>query len=106
MRKAGVANFEAFARDILEAIPDRPISFEVFSDDFARCAARRALSRRGVRTRELLNIVQADAAGAHIITVTNDLLAKLPPLGKDLTQFSLETVQMFHRDATAAGYQL
>src|SRR5271157_986175 len=35
MRKAGIANFEAFARDILAAIPDRPISFEVFSDDFA-----------------------------------------------------------------------
>ena len=188
MRKAGITDFEAFARDVLEAIPDRPISFEVFSDDFAEmerqarliaawgpnvyvkipvtntkgasaaprrrarladgiqlnvtalltvdqvrvvrrpwpAAPRRAFrflraasptpasircrscanrSRSWRRTtqleliwaspRELLNIVQADAAGAHIITVTNDLLAKLPTLGKDLAQFSLETVQMF-----------
>ena len=56
--------------------------------------------------REILNIVQADALGVHVITVTNDLLAKLPSLGKDLTQFSLETVQMFHRDAAAAGFDL
>jgi transaldolase len=56
--------------------------------------------------REILNVVQADHAGCHIITLTNELLAKLDLLGKDLEQFSLETVQMFHRDAVAAGFSL
>ena len=56
--------------------------------------------------RELLNLVQADAIGCHIITMTHDLLAKLPTLGKDLEAFSLETVRMFHRDATQAGFEL
>ena len=50
--------------------------------------------------REILNVVQADQVGCHIITVTHDLLKKLDLLGKDLDQFSLETVQMFHRDAS------
>jgi transaldolase len=199
MRKAGITDFEAFARDILSAIHDRPISFEVFSDEFAEmerqaraiatwgenvyvkipvtdtkgtssAAIIRSLAADGIKLnvtalmtpeqvrevgyaladgapsyvsvfagriadagidpipimqeslkilsawpnleliwaspRELLNIVQADDIGCHIITVTNDLLAKLPTLGKDLTQFSLETVQMFHRDAAAAGFKL
>ena len=56
--------------------------------------------------REVLNVVQANDIGCHVITVTNDILAKLPALGKDLLQFSLETVQMFHRDAAAAGFTL
>jgi transaldolase len=199
MRKAGVTNFEAFARAILRAIPDRPISFEVFSDDFAEMERQarliaswgenvyvkipvtdtkgtsaapliEKLAREGIKLnvtalltveqvrvvtaalaggapsyislfagriadagidpiplaresleamaphkhleliwaspREILNIVQADALGVHVITVTNDLVAKLPSLGKDLAQFSLETVQMFHRDAGAAGFEL
>jgi len=56
--------------------------------------------------REILNLVQADQVGCHIITMTNDLLAKIDSLGKDLDQFSLETVQMFRRDAIAAGFTL
>ena len=56
--------------------------------------------------RELLNIFQADEIGCHIITVTNDVLAKLSLIGKDLDEYSLETVQMFHRDATAAGFTI
>jgi transaldolase len=56
--------------------------------------------------REVLNIVQAEQIGVHIITVTPDLLAKMKGFGKDLDQFSLETVQMFHDDARAAGYTL
>jgi transaldolase len=56
--------------------------------------------------REILNVVQADQVGCHVITVTHDLLAKLPSLGKDLDQFSLETVQMFRRDAVTAGFNL
>jgi transaldolase len=56
--------------------------------------------------RELLNIFQADAIGCHIITVTADLLKKLSLVDKDLDEYSVETVQMFHRDATACGYRL
>jgi transaldolase len=56
--------------------------------------------------REILNVVQAHQVGCHIITITHDLLAKLDSLGKDLDQFSLETVQMFRRDALAAGFSL
>ncbi|MFI5283305.1 MAG: transaldolase [Candidatus Dormibacterales bacterium] len=56
--------------------------------------------------RELLNIVQADAIGCHIITVTHDLLKKLPILGRDLADYSLDTVKMFHRDAKTAGFAL
>ncbi|MBF0561859.1 MAG: transaldolase, partial [Alphaproteobacteria bacterium] len=56
--------------------------------------------------RELLNIFQADEVGCHIITVTNDVLKKLTGVGKDLAVFSLETVEMFYRDAAAAGFQI
>jgi transaldolase len=56
--------------------------------------------------REILNVVQADRIGCHIITLTHELLAKLDSLGKDLDQFSLETVQMFRSDAIAAGFTL
>jgi transaldolase len=199
MRKAGVKDYETFAREILELVPDRPISFEVFSDDFDEMEQQalqisswgenvyvkvpvtntvgepaagvvRRLADRGVKVnvtalmtpaqvaevvewlaggpsgyvsvfagriadsgrdpvplmveslelvsrhpnveliwaspRELLNLVQADAIGCHIITVTHDLLEKLPTLGKDLDEFSLDTVRMFHRDGQAAGYTL
>jgi transaldolase len=56
--------------------------------------------------RELLNIFQADEIGCHIITVTNDILAKLKLVGKDLGDYSLDTVKMFHNDAAKAGYTL
>jgi transaldolase len=56
--------------------------------------------------REILNVVQADEIGCDIITVTHDLLKKLETLGKPLDQFSLETVQMFYRDAQASGFEL
>jgi len=199
MRQAGIEDYEMFARRLLEAVPDRPISLEVFADDAAdmeRQAVKISafgdnvyvkipvtntkgefmgpllgrLVADGVKVnvtalmtvgqvesvieylaggpaayisvfagriadtgrdpipimtealrvmaphpnveliwaspRELLNIVQADNIGCDIITVTHDVLKKLTGLGKDLDQFSLETVQMFHRDATASGYQL
>ena len=199
MRKAGIADYEAFARDILEAIRDRPISFEVFADDFAgmeRQARKiagwgpnvyvkipvtntraessadlvRRLAQSGVKLnvtaimpldqvreisdalaggppccisvfagriadtgfdplplmkaaleimrphpnqeliwaspRELLNVFQADAIGCHIITVTNDILEKLSLFGKDLHEYSLDTVRMFHRDAASSGFTL
>jgi transaldolase len=56
--------------------------------------------------REVLNLVQADEIGCDIITMTGDLLAKLKNLGKDLTQYSLDTVRMFHDDASEAGFKL
>jgi transaldolase len=199
MRKAGVTDYRAFARDILQAIPDRPISFEVFSDEFAEME-RQALeisrwgpnvyvkipitNTRGESTyglvrrladhsvkvnvtamlpldqvvqilpalenvssayvsifagriadtgrdplpimvaavellrpcpnveliwaspRELLNVFQADAIGCHIITATHDILNKLGLVGKDLHQYSLDTVKMFYEDAQKAGYTL
>ena len=199
MRKAGVTDYEAFAKDILAAVVDRPISFEVFADEFAEMErqalkisawggnvytkipvtnTRREksldlvcrLARRGVKLnvtalmtleqvkevasalaggppayvsifagriadtgrdpmpimaaavdilraypnleliwaspRELLNIFQADAVGCHVITATHDLLHKMELVGKDLSDFSLDTVKMFHRDAAQAGYEL
>ena len=199
MRKAGVDDYEAFARAVLAAIPDRPVSLEVFADDFpemmrqARVLASwgpnvnvkipvtnthrefsgaviRELSEAGVALnvtaiqtlgqvrrvaealapqtpaivsvfagriadtgvdpvplmaeaveilggrphaellwaspREVLNIFQADDVGCHIITATHDILAKLALVGKDLDDYSLETVEMFRRDALAAGYTI
>lgn len=199
MRKAGIADYRAFARDLLLAIPDRPISFEVFSDEFAEMERQareianwgemvyvkipvmntrressaplvRRLSHAGIKVnvtalltldqvreiidcvaggapccisvfagriadsgrdpipvmasavellrrapkaeliwaspRELLNIFQADMIGCHIITVTNDVLKKLSLVGKDLTDYSWETVKMFYDDAQQAGYTL
>lgn len=199
MRKAGVTDYGAFAKDILQAIPDRPISFEVLSDEFPEMErqareistwgsqifvkipitnTRRKpsypligkLSKAGVKVnatalltidqvtkvaecvaggppcyvsifagriadtgrdpvpiiakaveilrsapnaeliwgspRELINIFQADEIGCHIITVTNDILKKFHLVGKDLDEFSLETVKMFYDDAKAAGYTL
>jgi transaldolase len=199
MRKAGVSDYEGFARDILECISDRPISFEVFSDEFCEMErqARKiatwgenvyvkipVTNTQGVSSaklvrkladadiklnvtallafeqvqemamalsdgppgiisvfagriadtgrdpipimtaavellhsypnieliwaspRELLNIFQADAIGCHIITATNDILKKLALVGKDLNEFSLETVRMFRGDALKASYTL
>lgn len=199
MRKAGISDYRAFAMEVLSAIPDRPISFEVFSDEFpemerqareiaswgehvyvkvpvtntrgvSACDIVRRLSNDGVKLnvtallslaqvrdvvaavaggapscisvfagrvadtgydpvplmtaavemlkvapnaeliwaspRELLNIFQADAIGCHIITVTHDILKKLSNVGRDLEDYSLDTVKMFHTDATAAGFVL
>ena len=198
-RNAGVTDYEAFGRKVLAAVPDRPVSLEVFADDFpemllqARTIAAwgknvnvkipvtntkrefsgdviRQLSADGVvvnvtaimtveqvrrvaealapetraivsvfagriadtgidpvplmaealkilrerpkaellwaSPRELLNVFQANAIGCHIITATKDILAKLSLVGKDLDDYSLETVQMFRRDAIAAGFEI
>jgi transaldolase len=56
--------------------------------------------------RELLNVFQAHEMGCHIITVTNDILKKLSLVGKDLDDYSLETVKMFYDDASAAGFRV
>ena len=199
MRKAGVRDYRAFAHEIIEAIPDRPLSFEVLADEFdemerqalemsswgqnvyvkipitdthqrSSYALLRRLARASVKVnvtamatldqvqdasqclaegpssflsvfagrvadtghdpvplmaaavellrpypnlelvwaspRELWNIFQADAVGCHIITVTNDILRKLGLVGKDLHEYSLDTVKMFYHDAQQAGYEL
>jgi len=69
-------------------------------------AAGKSVELLWASPRELLNIVQAAEIGCDIITVTPDLLKKLELVGKDLSDFSLETVQMFFRDAEAAGFKL
>jgi transaldolase len=92
-----------FAGRIADAGVD-PLPIMVRSLDIMVAAPRSELI--WASPRELFNVVQAHQIGCHIITVTNDLLKKLDGLGKDLTQFSLETVQMFRRDAVAAGFSL
>jgi transaldolase len=56
--------------------------------------------------RELFNIFQADEIGCHIITVGHDVLGKLSLVGKDLDEYSIDTVKMFYADATGAGYTI
>ena len=56
--------------------------------------------------RELLNIFQAEKTGCHIITLTNDLLKKLPLIGKDLSEYSQDTVKMFVEDAVKSNLKL
>jgi transaldolase len=199
MRGAGVDDYSGFARDVLEIVKDRPVSFEVFADDlptmekqareiatwgpnvnikipitntkgestaeligrlsqdgivvnvtamftlaqvqaivdvlnpetpailsvFAGRIAdagmdpiplmKEALKKMEARPlaellwaspREVLNVVQANEIGCHIITITDGIINKLGGLGKDLDQFSLETVEMFYNDAQKAGYQI
>jgi transaldolase len=56
--------------------------------------------------RELLNVFQADAIGCHIITATPDILRKLSLVGRDLHDYSLDTVKMFYDDAVKSGFSL
>ena len=199
MRAAGVKDYETFAHEVLEVVTDKPISFEVFADEFAEmerqahkiagwadnvyvkipvtntrressvglirrlahsgvkvnvtailtlqqvCDAVTALSggepsvvsvfagriadtgldpvpimaeavkivslHKGIELlwaspRELLNIFQANDIGCHIITATDGVLSKVKVVGKDLDEYSLETVKMFYDDAIHSGYQL
>ncbi len=92
-----------FAGRIADAGVD-PVPIMARSVEIMRAAPRAELI--WASPREILNVVQADQVGCHIITVTHDLLKKLDLLGRNLDQFSLETVQMFHRDAIAAGFTL
>ena len=78
----------------------------VMTEAVAAIAGDPSLELLWASPRELLNMLQADKCGVHIITMTADLLAKFKWIGKDLDQLSLETVQMFFNDAEAAGYQL
>jgi len=106
MHKAGVTDYEAFARRLLSAVPDRPISFEVFADEPREMLRQaRIIASWGPNVNVKIP-VQADEVGCHIITVTHDALAKLGLVGRDLDAYSLETVEMFHRDANAAGFTI
>ena len=199
MRKAGITDYQGFAHEILSEVRDRPISFEVFSDEFDEMYRQaqlisswgdnvfvkipvtntrgesavpllERLAPEGVKMnvtalftldqvravsaalanaapsnisvfagriadagvdpvplmtqalkimaahpqqeliwaspRELFNVIQANDIGCHIITATSDILAKLKLIGKDLSQYSLETVKMFYDDASAAGFSI
>lgn len=57
-------------------------------------------------TRGIWNIRQAEESHADIITVGTDILKKMNLIGKDLNEFSLETVKMFRTDAIASGYKI
>ena len=56
--------------------------------------------------RELLNVIQANEIGCHVITATSDILSKLHLIGKSLNQYSLETVEMFYEDALSSGFEI
>jgi transaldolase len=100
----GAACFiSVFAGRIADAGID-PLPIMLESLDIMRAAPQAELI--WASPREVLNIVQANDIGCHVITVTADLLKKTQLIGKDLGQYSLETVQMFHRDAAAAGFTL
>jgi transaldolase len=199
MRKTGIKNYEVFAKDILSIIKEKPISFEVFSDDFDEMEKQaikiaswadnvyvkipitntkkqnsanliKRLSEKKVKlnitaimtldqvktaikmldkkipniisvfagriadtgrdpipimkdclnevknnpnsellwasSRELLNIIQADSIGCHIITVTNDIINKLKLINLDLEEYSLNTVKAFYKDASEANFNI
>jgi transaldolase len=97
------SNISVFAGRIADAGVD-PVPIMVRSLEIMERAPRAELI--WASPREILNLVQADRIGCHIITVTHDLLKKLDCLGKSLEQYSLETVRMFHDDAVAAGFTL
>jgi transaldolase len=97
------SNISVFAGRIADAGVD-PLPIMTRSLEIMERAPRAELI--WASPREILNLVQADQIGCHIITVTHDLLKKLDCLGKNLEQYSLETVRMFHDDAVAAGFTL
>jgi len=97
------SNISVFAGRIADSGVD-PMPIMVRSLEIMERAPRAELI--WASPREILNLVQADQIGCHIITVTHDLLKKLDCLGKSLEQYSLETVRMFHDDAVAAGFTL
>jgi transaldolase len=78
----------------------------IMTSALAITSAKRNVSLLWASPREILNVRQADDIGVDIVTVTHDMLAKLSLFGKDLDDYSLETVKMFDNDARAAGYKL
>lgn len=70
------------------------------------CRQKEGVELLWASPRETYNIYQADQLGVEIITCTTDLIAKLPLQGKDLEDYSLETVQMFLKDSTSLGFKI
>ena len=85
----------AHLRVVVEELFDGPTFGDLGSEHLIRAGPR-----------ELLNTFHADAIRRHIITVTHDLLKKLDLVGKDLDEFSLDTMKTFRRDAVEAGFRL
>lgn len=92
-----------FAGRIADAGVDPEISMARYAKDTSAFGQVELL---WASTREVYNVVQANRSGCDIITMTPDLFGKLANIGKDLHQFSLETVQMFYQDATSSGFSL
>ena len=103
LKNGAPSNISIFAGRIADAGID-PLPIMIEGIEIAKAAPDAEII--WASPREVFNLAQADSIGCHIITMTHDLIAKIPGIGKDLTQFSLETVQMFHRDATSAGFKL
>lgn len=70
------------------------------------CHAKNNVQLLWASCREVYNILEAEKSGADIITVTNDLLKKTSNIGKDLEEYSLETVKMFYNDGRELGYSV
>ncbi len=109
--KAVLEVLEEGTENIISVFAGRIADTGVDPESIMREAAELCREKSGVMSlwascREVFNIVQADRCGVDIITVTNDLLATLGNMGKDLEQFSLETVQMFERDGRSLGFSI
>ena len=78
----------------------------IMSEAAKICHSHEGIELLWASCREILNVVQAQKCGVDIITVTYDILKKLPMLGKNLDELSLETVQMFYRDGQSLGYKI
>ncbi|MCR4591209.1 MAG: transaldolase [Lachnospiraceae bacterium] len=106
-----VESFEDGTENIVSVFAGRIADAGVDAEEHMRKAAKICHKRDGIRLlwascREVYNIVQAEKSGSDIITVTNDILKKCGNLGKDLEQFSLETVRMFSKDGHALGFSI
>lgn len=106
-----VAAFKPGTKNIVSVFAGRIMDAGVDAVEIMKKAKEIAATKPGTLTlwascREVYNIIQAQESGTDIVTVTNDILAKLPNLGKDLERFSLETVQMFVNDGKSLGYSI
>lgn len=70
------------------------------------CSSKNLIEVLWASPREAFNIIQAERVGCHIITVTDDLIKASQTFGKDLDEFSLETVKMFYDDALSSGFKI
>ncbi len=78
----------------------------IMQEALAICHQKEGVELLWASPRETFNIYQADSLGVDIITCTSDLIKKLELKDKDLTEYSLETVQMFLRDSSSLGFTI